>query len=39
MSPTYPLDPRSAAAVAAANMAALAAGRPPAHLVARERGY
>lgn len=32
-------DPRSASAVVAANVAALVAGRPLAHLVARERGY
>lgn len=32
-------DPRSAAAVVAANLDALAAGRPLAHLVDRERGY
>jgi glyoxylate/hydroxypyruvate reductase A len=32
-------DPRSAAAVAAANLVALNEGRPLAHLVARNRGY
>lgn len=32
-------DPRSAAAVVAANLDALAAGRPLAHLVARDAGY
>jgi glyoxylate/hydroxypyruvate reductase A len=32
-------DPRTAAAVAAANLVALAEGRPLAHLVARARGY
>lgn len=32
-------DPRSAAQVVAANLAALAAGQPLAHLVRRERGY
>jgi glyoxylate/hydroxypyruvate reductase A len=32
-------DPRSAAAVVAANLRALAAGRPLAHLVDRARGY
>jgi glyoxylate/hydroxypyruvate reductase A len=32
-------DPRSAAQVAAANVRALRAGRPPAHLVDRGRGY
>lgn len=32
-------DPRSAAQVVAANLRALREGRPPAHLVDRERGY
>jgi glyoxylate/hydroxypyruvate reductase A len=32
-------DPRSAAAVVAANLRALAGGRPPLHLVDRARGY
>jgi glyoxylate/hydroxypyruvate reductase len=34
-----PTDPRSAAAVVAANVRALRAGRPLAHLVDRQRGY
>ena len=34
-----PTDPRSAARIAAANVAALRAGRAPAHLVDRARGY
>ncbi|MEP6874499.1 MAG: glyoxylate/hydroxypyruvate reductase A [Burkholderiales bacterium] len=34
-----PTDPRSAAPIAAANVLALRAGRPIAHLVSRERGY
>jgi len=34
-----PTDPRSAAAIAAANVQALRAGRPLAHLVDRARGY
>ncbi|HEY4066511.1 MAG TPA: glyoxylate/hydroxypyruvate reductase A [Burkholderiaceae bacterium] len=34
-----PTDPRSAAAIAAANVRALRAGRPLAHLVDRSRGY
>jgi glyoxylate/hydroxypyruvate reductase A len=32
-------DPRSAAAVVAANLRALRDGLPPAHLVDRARGY
>ena len=34
-----PTDPRTAAPIAAANVRALRAGRPLAHLVDRERGY